>query len=296
MTSLFKKILVPVDFSERSETAVQKAIELAEPYVSVISLLYVVKPLFSLNIFSSTGYLVAPATEIYFESEIEDRMKKYRSMVARLTEGVKIELIISEYGHIQNRIEHAAKLFEPDLIIICKKGRKSIFTFFNLIFPDRLAKKTDCPVLTIKRGSAGNRIRNIVLPVTWKYPARKLELAIVMAKKFGSHIHLMTFPEKEKDKDGDNREQAFIDSFNRIRENSSVIIKHGPLRGNDVARSILYYSESIKADMILTNPQTESSIRLLTGRRHISDMLPASSTIQVMDIEPYHLEPFLLTN
>lgn len=294
MISSFKKILVPVDFSEKSETAVQKAIELAEPFCSVISLLYVVKPLFSLNIFSSTGYLVAPAAEIYFESEIETQMKKYRAMVSRLTEGVQIELVISEHGSIQNRIEHAAELFEPDLIIICKKGKRSLFSFFNLIFPDRLAKKTNCPVLTIKQGAAGNRIRNIVLPVTWMYPARKLELAILMAKKFGSHIHLMTFPEKNVD--NENREQAFIDSFNHIRENSSVIIKHGPLRGHDIARSILNYSESVKADMILANPQTESSVHSLTGIRHISDMLPANSSIQVMDIKPYLPEPHLVTS
>jgi nucleotide-binding universal stress UspA family protein len=294
MISSFKKILVPVDFSERSDIAVQKAIELAEPFVSVISLLYVVKPLFSLNIFSSTGYLITPATEIYFESEIEKRMDEYRSMVAHFAEGVKIELIISEHGPIQERIEQAAELFEPDLIIICKRGNRSLFTFFNLIFPDRLAKKTDCPVLTIKQGSAGNRIRNIVLPVTWRYPARKLELAIVMARKFGANIHLMTFPENETE--NDNREQAFIDSFNRIRENSSVIVKHGPLKGHDIARAVLCYSEAIKADMILANPQTESSIRSLTGKRHISDMLPANSSIQVMDIEPYHPEPYSLTN
>ena len=286
MAALFRRILVPVDFSEKSDTAVQKAIQLAEPHVSVISLLYVVKPAFSFNVFSSTGFLLAPSPEIYFEPEVKERMDTFRDMVNRLTEGVEIELIVSEHGAIQRRIERAAELFEPDLIIICKRRTRSYFTLFNLICPDRLAKMTNCPVLTIKQGANKNRIRNIVLPITRRYPARKLELAIVIAKKFGANIHLLTFP--EGDPDFDNREQAFVDSFSRIRGNSSVIVRNGPLKGFNIARAVLYYSESIHADIILANPHTETSIRSLTRNKHISDLLPPNSSIQVMETEPYH--------
>lgn len=283
VTMLFRNILVPVDFTDCSEMAIRKAIELSEPTDSVIALLYIGRPLFSLNIFSSSGYLITPATELLFESEIREKVKEYEALAANIVSGIKFKTIISEPGKIQNKIENAASLFDPDLIVICKS--KSFWPFSNLIFPGRIAKRTNSPVLTIQRGSVGVGIRNIVLPVTHKVHFRKLDMAISLAKKFNANIHLMTFPESVPGEE--NMEKAFIDSFYNIRKNTSLIIKHGALKGQDVGRAILSYSKSINADIILANPQTESNVHSITGTRHISDFLPKDSSIQVLDVEPY---------
>lgn len=280
---MFRNILVPVDFSECSETAIKKAIELTEPSDSTIILLYITRPLFSLSIFSSTGYLITPATELLFESEIRDKVEEYKTMTSAIAPGLQFKTIVSGHGKIQTKIEECARLFDPDLIIVCKN--KSFFPFSNLIFPGKIAKRTNCPVLTVQQGSAGVGIKNIVLPVTHKVPFRKLELAVSLAKKFKANIHLMTFPEYVPGEE--SLEKAFIDSFYNIRNNSSLIVKHGVLKGQDIARAILNYAKSIKADIILANPQTESTIHSITGNRHISDLLPKDSSIQVLDVEPY---------
>ncbi len=83
MVKLFKKILVPVDFTEGAEIAIRKAVQLAEPSEAAICLLYVCKPLFSLNIFSNTGYIVAPVTEIFTIKEIEQKIQGYKSYIQR---------------------------------------------------------------------------------------------------------------------------------------------------------------------------------------------------------------------
>ena len=280
---LFRKILIPVDFTDCSERAIRKAIELSEPTGSVIALLYIARPLFSLDIFSSTGYLITPATELLFESEIREKIKEYEVLAAKNSSGIKFKTIISESGRIQNKIEKVARLFDPDLIIICK--RKSFWSFSNIIFPGRIAKRTNSPVLTIQQGSAGVGIKNIVLPVTHKVPFRKLDMAISLAKKFNANIHLMTFPDFVPGES--NMEKAFIDSYYNIKKNTSLIIKHGALKGQDIARAILNYSKSINADIILASPQSESDVHLITGNRHISDLLPRDSSIQVLDVEPY---------
>ena len=44
MVKLFKRILVPVDFTEGAEIAIRKAVQLAEPSEAAICLLYVCKP------------------------------------------------------------------------------------------------------------------------------------------------------------------------------------------------------------------------------------------------------------
>lgn len=287
MVKLFKKILVPVDFTEGSEIAIRKAVQLAEPFEAAICLLYVCKPLFSLNIFSNTGYIVAPVTEIFTIKEIEQKIQGYKSYIRENLDGVIVETSISETGKMQQRIEETADVFGPDLIIIYNKGNKSIFPFFNTVSPGRIARKTDCPVLTIKEGSGEKKIRNIVVPVTYRVPQRKLDIAIKLAKVFNANIHLISFPDCQED--DENPGHAFIESFKKIRENASLVIRHGPISGNDIARAVLKYSESVQADMILVNPVTESSIHYMIGKMHLSDMLNENSPIQILDIKPYFL-------
>ena len=178
MVKLFKKILVPVDFTEGTEIAIRKAVQLAEPLEAVICLLYICKPLFSLNIFSNTGYIVAPVTEIMTMTEIEGKIRGYKSYINEHLDGVIVETVVSEAGKLQHKIEEAADIFGPDLIIIYKRGNKSLLNFFNLSSSERIARKTNCPVLTIKEGSEDKKISNIVLPVIHRIPARKLEIAI----------------------------------------------------------------------------------------------------------------------
>ena len=287
MVKLFKKILVPVDFTEGSEIAIRKAVELAEPDESAICLLYICKPLFSLNLFSNTGYIVAPTTEILTITEIEQKISSYKSLISQHLGGVIVETVISEAGKLHQKIEETAELFGPDLIIMYKRGSKSVFHFFNQFSSEKIAQKTDCPVLTIKEGSGKKKIRNIVLPVTQRIPFRKLEIAIKLAKAFSAKIHLISFPDcSDEEKKSDH---AFIESFKKIRENASLIIKHGPVFGNDIARAVLKYAESVEADLILVNPVTESSLHYVMGKIHLSDMLSEQSPIQILDIEPYSL-------
>jgi nucleotide-binding universal stress UspA family protein len=285
MAKLFKKILVPIDFTEGSDIAIRKAVQLADPVQSAICLLYICKPLFSLNIFSTTGYIVAPVTEILTITEIEQKIFDYKSYIQDNLDSVIVETVISKSGKVQNRIEETAELFGADLIVIYKRGGKSVFQLHNPVSPDRIAKNTDCPVLTIKEGAGERIIRNIVVPVMHRFPERKLEIAIKLAKIFSANIHLISFPDNQDDEGRSDR--AFIESFKKIRENASLVIKHGPLYGNDIARAVLKYSESIQADMILVNPVTESSIHYIIGKLHISDLLPEHSPIQVLDVEPY---------
>jgi|SRR5579863_159031 len=287
MVKLFKKILVPVDFTEGSIISIRKAIQMAAPFEATICLLYICKPRFSLNVFSSTGYIVAPATEIFTMREIEQKIQHYTSYIGEQLHGVIVQAAISESGKMQRSIEEAANIFGPDLIIIYKKGNKSFFPFFNWVSSEHIAKHTECPVLTFKGGSGEKPIRNIVVPVTYRVPQRKLDIAVKLAKVFNANIHLVSFPDCQM---GDeNKEHAFIESFKKIRENASLVIRHGPVSGNDIARAILKYSESVQADVILVNPVSESSIHFIVGKMHISDMLPGNSQIQILDIEPYFM-------
>jgi hypothetical protein len=61
-------------------------------------------------------------------------------------------------------------------------------------------------------------------------------------------------------------------------------VEYAVLGKGNKARSILKYAEQMNADMILLNAETES--RIGWWDRHISDVLPPGSKMQVLAIQP----------
>ncbi len=285
MQATFKKILVPVDFTVNSEMAIRKAIDLIDRQGSVMVLVHILKPLFSLNIFSSAGFIVSPASEILSRSEMMAKFRQYEHTIKSVSENIRVEIIITEVGPVQRNIIQIAKYLAPDLIIISKTSNGHLLPISNKVSPARIAKKSGCPVLTIKQGSSIHAIRNIVLPVNDTIPDRKLEMAVMMAKKFNARVHLVTFSSKSNT--GNETEHALIESFLTIKESIPLMLKHGALKGRSLAKATLSYAELINADMILANAGTESSISFLSVKRHLSDLLLRTSPIQIMDIEPH---------
>ncbi len=140
-------------------------------------------------------------------------------------------------------------------------------------------------MLTIKPGSIGREIKNIVLPVAGIVPERKLEIAISITRKFKARVHLVTFPHDVIC--DDDKKHAFFKAFHIIKEKLPFLVRHAPLKGHNLAKATLSYAELIKADLILTNPETESSFFSFGGKRHLSDTLLNNSPIQILDIESY---------
>ncbi len=141
MITLFRKILVPVDFTANSENAIRKAMELVDREGSVISLLHVLKPLFSLNPFSSSGRFFAPRSEIFTEPEIKNKLDEYKECIRYTFPDIDIQTNICDKGKVQKNIIQAAGKLSPDLIIISKGSNAHYFSFSNLVYPAVIAKK-----------------------------------------------------------------------------------------------------------------------------------------------------------
>jgi K+-sensing histidine kinase KdpD len=138
--------------------------------------------------------------------------------------------------------------------------------------------------LTAKQGSGEGRVRVIVVPVRNFLPERKLDWAILLARKYRAQVHLLAVQQQEQ---GAGLPQVFLKAYHQLRENLHHPIEFSTITGNDAARAILNYAELVSADLILANPATESGAGGFTGSRHISDLLGRNSTIQVLDMEPY---------
>lgn len=273
MVLAFNKILIPVDFSIGTEIAVKKAIGLIGHENAEIYLMHIAKP----RVGAAAKYKLWQA---------EQKLDQWRSVIEETLDGIKVKTAILRGASIGKLIIESANMLLPDLIIIGKQDKRRYWPFSRRISPDQIAKKSNCPVLTAKPGSIYNKTKIIVLPVSHFVPERKLELAILIAKKCKAQVHLLMIRETKKGVDAD-LSPSFLKTYHHLRQQLHHPVEYYPISGDNLARKTLQYAESVMADMILVNPETESGIHTLTGSRHISDLIAKNSKIQVLDVQPY---------
>jgi nucleotide-binding universal stress UspA family protein len=276
MIASLNKILIPVDFSVNTEIAVQKALGFAADEETTIHLLHVVRP----------GHSAAGKFDAW---EATQKLEQWKSTILESHPAANVKTYILKGRSVQSMIIECAGMLKPDLIIIGKQNGRRRWVWFRSISPDAIARKSNCPVLTAKPGSILSRTRIILIPIRHFFPERKLELGVLLARKYKAQIHLLAIQ-------GNNRVQnedlspIFLRAYHQLREKLHVPIKYSSMSfnyGHNTARATLDYAKLIMADMILVNPDTESGIHGFTGFRHISDWLGRDSKIQVMDVQPY---------
>jgi nucleotide-binding universal stress UspA family protein len=272
MKTAFNRILVPVDFSVSTEIAIRKAIGLIEEENGELHLLHVVKP------------KMGPSAKLII-GEAEKKMAQWARSIGNTMKGIKVNSTILRGLSVSRMIIRSAELLSPDLILIGRQGRAQRWLFRRSVSPDTIARESNCPVLTVKPGSMNSRTKIIVLPVRDFVPERKLELAILIARKCRAQVHLLVVG-AGKEGNGDPS-QPFLKTYHQLKEELHQPVGYFPISRHDTAKAALAYAESVQADMILLNPETESGIPGLSGSRHISDLIGNNSKIQVLDVQPY---------
>jgi nucleotide-binding universal stress UspA family protein len=273
MAVAFNKILIPVDFSLNTETAVKKAIGLVGTDETVIHLLHVVRP--------------GRKTSTRFRNWVVERdLQQLKDNIQQANPNIRVKTSVREDYSIQQAIIECTAKLNPDLVIMGRQNNHRRWFFSRQISPDVVAKRSNCPVLTAKPGSIDSRTKVIVLPIRNFLPERKLEWAVLLAKKYKAQVHLLAIGEDAGQKDG-LLSQVFLKAYHHLREKLHHPIEYSSSTRHHPAKAALNYAELIMADMILVNPDTESGISGFTGFRHLSDLLKRDSKIQVLDVQPY---------
>jgi nucleotide-binding universal stress UspA family protein len=276
MAATFDKILIPVDFSLNTEIAVKKAVELVGSEETVIHLLHVVRP--------------AKKTKNQFRVWVAERdLHQLKYTIQQFGPNIQVKIHILLGHPVRETIIDCAFMLNPDLIIVGKQNNHRRWFGSGTVSPDIVAKRTNCPVLTVKPGSMDNRTRVIILPIRDFLPERKLEWAVLLAKRFKAQVHLLAVGEEAEPKDG-LLSQTFLKAYHHLREKLHHPVEYSADTRHNPAKAALSYAELIMADMILVNPHTESGVSGFTGFRHISDLLARDSRIQVLDVQPYEKE------
>lgn len=282
MSTLFKSILIPVDFSVNTEVAVNQAIDLASVTGSTIHLLHVIRPKTLWGIIPAANLSMFPARENYYAKKVMSKLDELKCSIEGSVSYCKVNTYVTE-GTIYGSIQDAAKEIKPELIIIGKNSNHKYFSLFNSVCPNGLAKSTGYPVLTVMKNTGDTKIKIIVVPVSSFIPKRKIELVMELSKKYRAAIHLVTIPNEIDFKE--TKANSFLETYRILKNGLTSPIEHHILKGNNLPKAMLEYAECIGADLILVNPGSETKISNLTGK-HINDVL-TSAKLKILSIEPY---------
>ena len=250
---MFRRILIPTDFSTASEWVFDDAVRIAGTSNAELIILHVRRtwP-------SNPDELRFPADPSLYEYAEQQELDRLRDRVRRANASLATRLIVRQAPDAGAEICRTAKAENVDLIVIATHGRHHVAHLFVGSTTMSVLKEPPAPVLAIRYGIHRRAaLQRVVVPLHLQQTShRALELASEIAKE----IHLLTVC----DDDDQSRAEALQREVAATVPRATTAIVHG----KDPAEEILRYTTRHDADAIFLNAAAEPSKRKLDIVQH----------------------------
>ncbi|MEB8328865.1 universal stress protein [Flavobacteriaceae bacterium KMM 6897] len=157
-----KKLLVPVDFSEFSEYALEVAASLAKRHNAEISVFHMLG-------ISESVFVANEAAEMaeakYYMNMAKDKFTTFLNK--DYLKGIKITEVIQNYK-VFSEINELAKEMDIDLIIMGSHGSKGLSEFFVGSNTEKVVRTSSVPVLVIKQRRPDFKLEKVVFACDFK--------------------------------------------------------------------------------------------------------------------------------
>jgi nucleotide-binding universal stress UspA family protein len=140
-----KRVLCPIDFSEYSRHALDRAVSLAGEYSGSITALHVVtqgvppRP-------PDLPLLYPPI--VFTPEDLEQFRAHTRQFVEQQSEGAPVDVVVA-VGNVAPEIVRVAEALPADMIVIGTHGRSGFDRLILGSVTERILRKARCPVLTV---------------------------------------------------------------------------------------------------------------------------------------------------
>lgn len=183
-----KKILVPTDFSECAEHAVEVAASIAKKTDARLYILHVMNiPVYDRND-SFQSYSDA-AEGIFWMKLVKKRFKELFSKPFMKNVNA-IEVL--QFDGVYDTIAQQANEHGIDLIVMGSHGDSGAHEVFIGSNTEKVVRLADCPVLTVKHRHESFDIKNVVFASNFLGEAKEnFERLFSFIKLFDAHIHLL---------------------------------------------------------------------------------------------------------
>jgi len=256
MEKLFNKMLVPVDFSTKSKTAIEKAVDIAKQFNCSIHLVHIVTISPFSTVVMAEGRMAIPYSIIDNKSELEFKLQKYCDYVRIISENtVEVDCLIQK-GTWDDTIIDLVNQNKFDLVLIGQKGR------FNgkrkmLLNPDKIAEKTNIPVITIPSNRRLANLCSLVIPITDFLPVKKLMYGIYLASGHNASLKLLGI---ENEKTKDHVKYYMKKAYQLINDNCNIKVELDLIVSDNVAEAVNQFAMLHSADLIILNPGTQTKM------------------------------------
>ncbi len=264
-------ILIPTDFSEVCNNAVEHGMVVAKALKSQVWLLHVFDK--DTEKYLQENNLEASNIEIMLNQTAEEYHKKY---------GVSVDTLM-ETGNLFEKIKEVNKRINAKLIILGTHGKMG-FQRIAGSYVLKIVTSTNTPTIVVQKNSNSDGYKNIIFPITANTEDRqKVNWAVSIAKTFDSTVHLIPKFESEK-----YHKTKIMNVTKQIKD---IMTKYGikfvdkvssPEAGN-FAKQVIDYAVENNADLIMTLVNKDKAFFFASWDEQI---IYNSSQIPVICINP----------
>jgi len=268
MEEKFKNmILVPTDFSEACENAINQAAEAAKFFNYEVKLLHVIDK-------NTKAYL---KQENLTADSLDTRLTAISNETAK-RHGIKVGFITRD-GDIFTTISEVATEIGANLLYLGTHGKLGVQKLTGS-FALKVITNSPVPVVVVQKRKFVKGFSKIVLPITSDAgPWEKTKWAAFIAKQFDAKIEIVQLESKAIDV----TVQTMIGRFEE--EGIKYSVKVLP-KSNNFSQKVIDYATEIESDliMIMTNPDVNWTSYLLGS--YDEDIIFNTSQIPSMCINP----------
>ena len=145
------KVLVPIDFSDYSKSALKYAVSFVKHFNAKLILVYVVEPVIYPPDFSM-GQIAIPSVDLEMDKRAMEELDKLAEQ--EIPSEIKVKSIVKTGKPFIEIIETAGEQ-DVDLIIIATHGHTGMEHILFGSTAEKVVRKAPCPVLTLREPIKG---------------------------------------------------------------------------------------------------------------------------------------------
>ncbi|MGI9649945.1 universal stress protein [Chryseobacterium sp. RLHN22] len=266
-----KKILIAVDFTEKSDNAIQLGIRMAQRHKAKIILFHNYNNFY---IIDRTGRQVIGKETISSNYEqAEKSLTEVKLMYQQQYPDIPFQSFIGNET-IVNSINHQISSASVDLVIIGTSGNQGLRELVLGSVSYQLLNNVHCPILLIPADSNIYHFRKILVPVrVLEELNEKIELAECIAEKNNGIIKVLGISHV---KDESKMKEAFV-SVNHLLSSNNIDFKSSFSVTDDKATEISEISKEDSFDLIVLNNQDEQSWKSIFSENFLKQIINNTS-------------------
>lgn len=273
-----KKILVPIDFSERSSEALDFAIEFNEKLKGEIILMHAI--IVPATTFVASGEIDLTHMESFYKADytkgIHNRLEEWSERIGEAGQKYSTHL---KFGHPYEKVNELITDQEVSWIVIGSNGASGLKEIFIGSLTERVIRHAKCPVITVKGKAKLSKMKSMVFASSLHEDE---DWMVLKAKEMQEILDLKMHILKVRNIHDFSTEDATRVELKKFVERNNLERCTENVLENDYSdHGIVEFAEEVKAGLILMGTHGRTGLRNIF-RRSIAEDVANRSKIPLM--------------